>query len=134
MIVACVIRNRDKRTCEQVFDRFDLIGALVHVSQTPAFTGGPVAHTGFADLTFQRAGRIERQLAGSLRCCSWRGLLRQFDQFSALGRHQQPVIFLQVSTDFSERRQFVRRIEVEKRAQARMLHGGDQRGIGDVRR
>ena len=77
-------------------------------------------------------GWIERQFRGALDAVHGRRLLRQLHKFPAIGRHQQSVIGLKISANFSKWREFIGWIEVKQGAEARMLDGGDQRRVSDV--
>ncbi len=124
--------KKRQRARQQIFDRLDPVGRLIHRAQAPAFRPGAVSDTSFTDFARQRTHSIERQLPGPMNAVHGRGLPRQLDKFPAFRGNQQTIIRLKISSYFSKRRQFIRRVEVEKGTKAGVLYRSDQRWVRDV--
>ncbi len=77
--------------------------SLLIVAQPPALRGCAISQPHFFYVSAQCAAGIQGQDARSLNTVHGRRLLRQFNEFTAVWRHQQGVIVLKFAANLAKR-------------------------------
>ena len=101
-----------ERTGEKLLDRLDAVGVIGYgsaVARARAKRGRPAASLSLRPSAFPSASRVSFPVRSMLFMAA--RLLRQFNQFAAVGRHQQAVVGLQIAADLAKGNQFIRRVE-----------------------